>query len=119
MAAERLSRAISIQQPFAEAILRGLKRFEFRTVPTVIRERVYVYASLRKREDDYAMRIWRRLGRSPGSLPTGKIVGSIEIIDCRPDAASGFAYKLSRPRRVRKTVRFRNQPLPLFWRPRA
>ena len=40
-------RALSIRQPYAEQILRGTKRFEYRSRPTTIRERVYIYASLK------------------------------------------------------------------------
>ena len=38
-------RALSIRQPYAEQILRGTKLFEYRTRPTTIRERVYIYVS--------------------------------------------------------------------------
>lgn len=37
--------ALSIQQPFAELIMAGMKKFEYRSISTNIRERVYVYAS--------------------------------------------------------------------------
>ena len=40
-------RAISIRQPYAEEILRGLKVREYRSVPTNIRGRVYIHASLK------------------------------------------------------------------------
>src|SRR5205809_702044 len=39
-------RALSIRQPHAERILRGTKTAEYRSRPTGIRERVYIYASL-------------------------------------------------------------------------
>jgi hypothetical protein len=39
-------RALSIRQPYAELILRGIKPIEFRSRPTkVIGERFYIYAS--------------------------------------------------------------------------
>jgi predicted transcriptional regulator len=39
-------RALSIRQPFAELILRGIKTIEYRTRPTrIIGERFYIYAS--------------------------------------------------------------------------
>jgi predicted transcriptional regulator len=38
--------AISIRQPYAELILRGIKPIEFRSRPTrIIGERFYIYAS--------------------------------------------------------------------------
>lgn len=39
-------RALSIRQPYAEQILRGEKKIEYRSRPTNIRERVYIYASM-------------------------------------------------------------------------
>src|SRR5687768_10652767 len=39
-------RALSIRQPFAEAILRGIKTIEYRSQPTrIIGERFFIYAS--------------------------------------------------------------------------
>ena len=46
MADERGMRALSIRQPYAELILRGIKPIEFRSRPTkIIGERFYIYAS--------------------------------------------------------------------------
>ncbi|MDA8409599.1 MAG: hypothetical protein M0001_04305 [Treponema sp.] len=42
-----ITRAISIRQPYVELILQGAKTEEYRSMPTNIRERVYLYASLR------------------------------------------------------------------------
>lgn len=39
-------RALSIRQPYAELILRGIKRIEYRSRPTkIIGERFYIYAA--------------------------------------------------------------------------
>jgi hypothetical protein len=45
---ERLSRAISIRQPYVERILNGTKKAEFRSRRTLIRERVYLYVSMQR-----------------------------------------------------------------------
>jgi hypothetical protein len=45
-------RALSIRQPHIEAILRGVKKIEYRSIRTNIRERVYLYASLGRYADD-------------------------------------------------------------------
>ena len=43
--------ALSVKQPFAEAILAGKKKHEYRSVPTRrLNERVYIYASQRPRD---------------------------------------------------------------------
>lgn len=97
-------RAISIRQPFVEQILRGVKRFEFRSRPTKIFERVYLYASLKAEEG----------GRE---LPRGKIVGTVEIVRCRPRPGGGYAYELRGPKRLTRSRKPANQPQPCFWRP--
>jgi len=71
-------RALSIRQPYAEQILRGTKRFEYRSRLTAIRERVYIYASLKpgSAKEFEQMRI------ATGDLPTGVLAGTIEITGC-------------------------------------
>lgn len=109
-------RAISIRQPWVEMILRGLKKNEFRDVPTNIRGRVYIYASLRPYTDEPWA--WTRLKATPEDLPTGKIVGTVEVVGCRWNARNGcYAYALARPKRLRRPRVARNQPNPIWWIP--
>ena len=111
----RIQRAISIRQPWVELILRGQKTHEFRPRPTNIRERVYLYASLRPADSPSA---WRKVGKEKGALPVGVVVGTVEIAGCSHRAASDdYAYALRRPQRLRTPVRPKNQPQPGFWRP--
>jgi hypothetical protein len=63
--------ALSLQQPNAEAVLRGTKDIEYRSMPTNKRERVYIYASKRPA----AQVAWDEISSEPGALPTGVIVG--------------------------------------------
>ena len=107
---ERLQRAISIRQPYVEQILRGTKKREFRSRPTSIRERVYLYAALRIADG-------ARTKLDLAILPRGVIVESVEITDCR-DLGDCFGYVLKSPRRYRFPVRAAGQPQPGFWRPR-
>ena len=108
-------RALSIRQPFVEQILRGTKKAEFRSRPTKIRERVYIYASLKP--SDYR-RAWKQIGKQPGDLPTGAIVATVEIAGCRYlSRTDEYAYVLRAPRRLRKPLIAKNQPQPGFWRP--
>ncbi|MEZ5288334.1 MAG: ASCH domain-containing protein [Vicinamibacterales bacterium] len=109
-------RAISIRQPWVEMILRGLKKNEFRSVPTNVRGRVYIYASLRP--DEREPWAWTRLRTFPDRLPVGKIVGTVEIVGCRWDRRKGWgAYALARPKRLRRPRVARNQPNPIWWIP--
>lgn len=80
-----ITRAISIKQPFVELILQGKKKLEYRTVRTKIRERVYIYASLKDRPDGGE---WKKARKKPGTLPKGVIVGTAFA------ATSGVEYSL-------------------------
>jgi hypothetical protein len=110
------TRAISIRQPWVELILRGEKKKEFRSQPTRIRGEVFLYASAKPA--DWAPG-WRRAGCAPGDLPTGTIVGTVEIVDCRWDQRGDcYAYLLKHPRRLKRARKALNQPAPRFWIPR-
>lgn len=45
MKQNKIIRALSVRQPYAEQILCGTKKIEYRSIATRIRERVYIYAS--------------------------------------------------------------------------
>ena len=110
------TRAISIRQPYVELILRGEKTREFRSRATRIRERVWLYAAKTPADDELA---WRKSKHAPGNLPTGAILGSVEIVDCRWDPAREcFAYLLRNPTRLRTPRHPKGVPMPSFWRPR-
>lgn len=85
-------------------------------LPTNIRGRVYIYASLRP--DEREPWAWTRLRTSPDRLPVGKIVGTVEIVGCRMDGRKGWwAYALARPERLRRPRVAKNQPNPVWWIP--
>jgi hypothetical protein len=111
-----LLRGISVRQPYCDQILRGLKKTEYRSRPTNIRERVYLYASLTPGDPDD----WDDYGRSPGDLPAGLVIGSVEIVGCRRSRYNEeiFEWRLARPRRMRPHRKPQNQPQPGIWRPR-
>lgn len=106
-------RAISIKQPFIEEILIGVKKYEYRTRPTKILGRVYLYASSKPRLDVS----WRKVKKSPDDLPRGVIVGSVEIVGCVKFGPSDFGYRLKNPKRYRKHLKPKGHPQPLFFFP--
>ena len=109
-------RAISIRQPYVEQIFRRIKWREYRSRPTRIRERVFIYAALKPA---IWPQEWRKVRKHPGDLPRGGILGTVEIVDCRFDRRTGnYAYVLRGARRFRRRRRAVNQPTPCFWRPR-
>jgi hypothetical protein len=110
---EPLSLAISIRQPFVELILTGKKKLEYRSRPTNVRGRVWLYASLTPVDDP---RSWRKADKEPGSLPTGVIVGSVEIVGCKEIGPGEFGYVLESPKRC-EPWKSPKHAQPVFWRP--
>jgi hypothetical protein len=75
-------KALSIQQPWAWAILHAGKDIENRTWPTSIRGSVLIHAGLKI---DFPAFDWieKRFGiRIPRLLRTGGIVGCVDIVNC-------------------------------------
>jgi hypothetical protein len=104
--------ALSIRQPYAEQILRGTKKIEYRSVPTKMRGRYYIYASLQPGDS----RAFRKLGMEPGDLPTGVLVGTVEIEDCK--GRNGlYRWHLARPVRLKRHRKPDNHPQPVWFRP--
>ena len=106
------NRALSIRQPFAELIISGKKKNEYRTIPTKIRERVYIYASKKPGPEKH----WGKSGYEPGELPTGVLIGTIEIVGCNGKAGD-YAWKLAKPRRLKNKIKPKNKPQPVWFRP--
>src|SRR5688572_16411748 len=125
-------RALSIRQPYAELILRGIKTVEYRTRPTrIVGERFHIYAPLKKASaipkawsrdlampgdslPEWMIELAGQVGMiEPGArLPTGVIVGSAVIERVTPpdpgDAGGRFRWHLAgvrRARRLRKPAR--------------
>ncbi len=70
--------ALSIRQPYVEEIMQGTKRIEYRTIPTTIRGTVFIYASLEAGDEQG----FAKLKKQVGDLPTGHVVGTVEITGC-------------------------------------
>ena len=84
-------RAFTVHQPYAYAIVAGLKCYETRPRRTNIRGRVAVHAgkaSLNRATRALSDRaFWELLGAVGGKtvdLPLGAVVGTVEIVDCVP-----------------------------------
>jgi len=103
--------ALSVRQPFAEQIMRGTKRIEYRSIPTRIRGRVYIYASKLPKIDAF-----REMGFEPGAFPTGVIVGSVEIADC-VEKRFEYEWKLANPKRLRVPIKPETHPQPVWFKP--
>jgi hypothetical protein len=130
-AAGEPTRALSVRQPWAELIIRGEKTIEARTIRTNIRERIHIYSSLGDVDLADQVRVQRDYGLDVGRLPRGLLIGSVEIVGCRPltvrDSRAAafpvrpddqyFAWLLSSPRRAEKLLKPTKHPQPVFFTP--
>src|SRR4051812_31297142 len=137
-------RALSIRQPYAELILRGIKTVEYRSRSTrIIGERFHIYASLKRASAVGTLRqaqdrdIWSRDLAMPSDalprwmielaeqvgmieagalLPTGVIVGSavIDRVSCVDDV---YRWHLADVERAKKLRKPRGHPQPVWFHP--
>jgi len=114
---ERL-KCLSVRQPWAELILRGSKDVEYRSQPTNIRGRVYIYASLTKTvlALDEKNEIEEELGTNIGDLATGLVVGTVEIADCT-GSDGDFEWHLVNPIRLDEPIKPLEHPQPVWFHP--
>jgi hypothetical protein len=105
-------RALSIRQPYAEQILLGKKKFEYRSRPTNIRERVFIYASLTPGYPED----WEKMKMKHGDLPTGVLVGTVEIKDCTGEPGN-YEWHLAKPERLKQVLKPKKHPQPAWFYP--
>lgn len=95
-------KAITIREPWAWLIAKGIKDIENRTWPTRFRGRVLIHASKTCEKqgwgalsDEQRFRLvnTEAYRLSPSELPYGAIVGSVEIVDCVINHPSVWAEK--------------------------
>lgn len=125
------TRALSIRQPWAELIMRGIKTIEARSLPTHVRGPVMVYAGKNRVSDEDEDRVICDFGIDVDALPREVIVGTVDIVGCRKltvkdsDAAAFpvssnddyFAWLLSSPVRAMDLRAPTRHPQPMFFRP--
>ena len=109
---EILNSAFSVHQPFAEQIMLGTKKFEYRSMKTNRRVRVYVYASLRN-----DLQAYEEMDQEPGDFPNGVIVGTIQIADCTVNPKGGYKWHLANPKRLPKLIKPDNKGQPVWFKP--
>src|SRR5262245_34261335 len=95
--------ALSIRQPHAEAIMRGVKKIEYRSGPTKIRGRVLIYAGLKRysaEAEAEMMEEYRIKDVSCDDLPRGVLIGTVELYDC-----DGGDWHIRKPERAKKLLK--------------
>jgi hypothetical protein len=123
--------ALGIRQPWAELILRGVKTLEVRTLETRVRGPIYLYASKRIATIPAARRVIKQHDLSEADLPTGVIVGTIEIVgthlcdardtdvSCVPQSflRGKIGWELARPERLPEQLKPRFLPYGVWFYP--
>ena len=118
-------RALSIRQPYAELILRGIKTIEYRSRRTrIIGERFYIYAS--KGTGQLAIGTGAESALTPTlshprklereQLPTGVIVGSAIITGCERNNGQ-YQWHLSDVKRLKRPRKPKRMPQPVWFTP--
>ena len=108
-------KALSIRQPSAEAIMRGIKTVEFRSRGTKVRGRIYIYAALGRYHPDDEADLLEEFGMDDvdiETLPRGVVVGTVELHDC-----DGDEWLLRNPERAEELRRPVNHPMPVWFTP--
>ena len=108
-------RALSIRQPYAELILRGIKKIEYRSRRTrIIGERFYFYAARTPGPSE----AWAELDFEPSDpgAPTGVIVGSTTITRCTRHNGS-YEWHLSDVKRLKRPRKPKRMPQPGWFTP--
>lgn len=123
--------ALGVRQPWAELILQGRKTIEVRTLPTNVRGAIYLYTSKVLASVPAARRAIESQRLDVETLPKGLLVGSVEVLDCRPctraDAeaacvpasllAGKLAWTLGNPQRLATPLRPRFLPYGVWFYP--
>jgi hypothetical protein len=103
-------RALGIQQPYVEQILCGTKREEYRTKPLVTFGPSLLYAS--KTAGEYAGTLYKH-----GELPTGLVVGIIDLIGCKKYGYNDYGWEIANPRRFHEPIAPYKRPFSSWFYP--
>lgn len=105
--------ALSIRQPHVEAILRGIKKIEYRREATSRRGRILIYSAKLFAEN---LAYWvKKYGFEKvdlGKLPRGVVAGSVELHAC-----DGGEWHLRNPLRAKTLRRPTGRPQPIWFKP--
>ena len=111
---QQVVRALSIRQPYVEAILRGEKTIEYRSRATrILNEPFYLYAS----KIAGPAEMFDAMGFQVGDLPTGLLVGIAEISHCHQAGDRDYHWYLNGVICLDEPVvaHPKRRPQPMWW----
>ena len=112
-------KALSIRQPHAEAIMRGIKPIEFRSRSTNVRERIYIYASLGRYTPEEEAEMMAGYGIEDvacDDLPRGVLIGTVDLWDCTWTEGD-FHWHVRNPERAKRLQKPTKHPQPSWFNP--
>jgi hypothetical protein len=112
-------RPLSIRQPHVEAILRGAKKIEYRSLAIKIRGEILFYASLGRYDSAEEAEMMKRYGIKDvavDDLPRGVLVGTVTIVDCTGEPGD-YHWHLRDPKRASRLRKSKNHPQPVWFNP--
>jgi hypothetical protein len=112
-------RALSIRQPHAEAIMRGVKKVEYRSRLTKIRERIYIYAAKGRfspEKEAEMMAGYKIKDVACDELRRGVLIGTVELFDCTGDEGE-YEWHVRKPERAKKLLKPTGRPQPAWFNP--
>jgi hypothetical protein len=112
-------KALSIHQPHAEAIMRGLKLVENQLHPTKVRGRIYVYACRERLlvgEDAEVLEMYGMTDVKVADLPRSVLVGTVELWDCT-GSGGNYHWHFRNPERAMELLTPTKRPGPSLFDP--
>ena len=95
--------------------MRGIKKVEYRSSATRIRERIYIYASLSRYaagDEEEMMDEYSLTDITCDELPRGMLIGTVELYDC-----DGGEWYLRNPERAKRSRKPKNKAQPVWFNP--
>lgn len=99
--------------------MRGVKPIEYRSHPTNVREKIYIYAAKRRYPPDDEAEMMARYGVKDvacDDLPRGVLVGTVELWDCT-GTEGDYHWHVRNPERLTKLVKPTKRPQPSWFNP--
>lgn len=113
-------RALSIRQPDAEAIMRGIKKIEYRYGLTKVRERIYIYAGFGRYSQEEEAKMLAEYGIADitsDDLPRGVLIGTVELFDCTTNDGSRYEWHVRNPERATEPLKPTKHQKPVWFNP--
>lgn len=112
-------KALSIRQPHAEAIMRGIKAAEFCTRATNVRGRIYIYASRNRYHVEEEAKILEMYGIgdvNSDDLPRGVVIGTVELWNCTGFGGK-YEWHFCHPERATELLKPTKRPGGVWFNP--